>query len=156
MLWRRCLRPLPLIEMNNRAAPKSAGVIIIKKDAGGYLFLLLRAYRNWDFPKGVIEPGEAPLHAACREVEEETTLRHLHFKWGEDFQETLPYARGKIVRYYLAEVDPGHANVALPISPELGRPEHDEFRWVTYQEAVSLVAERLKPILAWANEKLSN
>ena len=43
---------------------------------------MLRAYRNWDFPKGVVEPGENPLYAAVREVREETSLDALDFRWG--------------------------------------------------------------------------
>jgi hypothetical protein len=42
----------------------------------------------------------------------------------------------------------------LPVSPELGRPEHHEYRWVTYEEARSLLPLRLLPILEWAREKL--
>ena len=41
--------------------------------------LLLRAYRNWDLPKGLVEPGEQPFAAACREVEEETGITDLDF-----------------------------------------------------------------------------
>ena len=49
----------------------------------GWLFLMLRAYRNWDFPKGLVESGEDPLAAARREVQEETLIEDLHFDWGE-------------------------------------------------------------------------
>ena len=47
--------------------------------------LLLRAYKNWDFPKGMVEPGEQPFDAAVREVREETTLENLAFDWGKNF-----------------------------------------------------------------------
>ena len=80
----------------------SAGVVVVRETAEGPRFLLLRAYRHWDFPKGMVEPGETPLDAAKREVEEETGLAGLDFRWGEDFRETPPYARGKVARYYLA------------------------------------------------------
>ncbi len=46
---------------------------------GGWRILVLRAYRNWDFPKGTLEPGETPLAAAIREVKEETALEGLEF-----------------------------------------------------------------------------
>ncbi|MDE2264139.1 MAG: NUDIX domain-containing protein, partial [Gammaproteobacteria bacterium] len=36
----------------------SAGVVVLRRGAAGWLFLMLRAYRNWDFPKGMVEPGE--------------------------------------------------------------------------------------------------
>ena len=36
----------------------SAGVVVVRNVQGSWLFLMLRAYRNWDFPKGLVEPGE--------------------------------------------------------------------------------------------------
>jgi len=113
---------------------------------------MLRAYRNWDFPKGLVEPGEEPLAAAQREVHEETLIDELHFAWGDRFRETAPYGHKKIARYYLAET-PIEA-VTLPVRPELGRPEHDEWRWVTFDEGIALCSPRLDPIMRWAGETL--
>jgi bis(5'-nucleosidyl)-tetraphosphatase len=110
---------------------------------------MLRAFQYWDFPKGIVEPGEEPLDGALREVLEETGLSGLHFKWGYGYQETKPYGIGKIARYYLAESPEGE--VYLPVNPDLGRPEHEEFRWVSYCEANGLIAARLRPILNWAD-----
>ena len=84
----------------------SAGVVVIRRTENRLVFLLLRSYRNWDFPKGVVEAGETPLQGALREVAEETTLTDLNFTWGDDYQETPPYGRGKVARYYLAESQP--------------------------------------------------
>ena len=84
---------------------------------------MLRAYRNWDFPKGVLEPGEEPLAAARREVREETLINDLQFTWGEEYRETAPYSNNKVARYYVAVTHTEH--VTLPVSPELGRPEHN-------------------------------
>jgi len=131
----------------------SAGVAIVRGKGATRRYLLLRAYRNWDFPKGVVEPGEDPLHAAIREVAEETTLTDLNFRWGHDYRETAPYGRGKVARYYLAET--AQDEVRLPVSPELGRPEHDEFRWVDFSTAQRLLPPRLQPILAWAEKNRS-
>ncbi len=129
----------------------SSGVVVVRRDEQGrWLFLLLRAYQYWDFPKGMVEAGERPFEAAIREVEEETTLTDLDFRWGRIYKETPPYARGKVARYYIAEARAGE--VSLPVNPELGRPEHDEFRWVTYEEAKALVSPRVRPILDWAYE----
>lgn len=126
----------------------SAGVVVLRRTPSGWLFLMLRAYRNWDFPKGVVEPGEEPLAAARREVREETLIEDLEFDWGEDFQETGPYANRKIARYYLAATRT--QNVTLPVSPALGRPEHDEWRWVDRDTALALASARLQPIVRWA------
>ena len=135
-----------------RAPRLSAGVVVVRPGPTGWLFLLLRAYRNWDFPKGVVEPGEEPLAAARREVREETLIADLRFTWGEEYRETAPYSNNKVARYYLAET--GTESITLPVSPELGRPEHNEARWVDLAGALSLSSPRVAPILRWAAEKL--
>ena len=111
-------------------------------------FLLLRAFQFWDFPKGMVELNETPLEAAIREVTEETTLSDLQFEWGQDYRETGPYSRGKIARYYLARTR--SLEVSLPVNPILGRPEHSEFRWVSYRQALDLTSPRVRPIVHWA------
>ncbi len=115
---------------------------------------MLRLFKYWDFPKGQVGPGEDALQAAIREVEEETTLRALSFTWGETYCETGKYGKGKIARYYLAQSV--HGEVALPVSEELGRPEHHEFRWLDYSSAHGLCNDRLKKILEWANHITNN
>ena len=116
----------------------------------GWLFLMLRAYRNWDFPKGVVEPGEDPLVAARREVREETLIEDLQFNWGDVHKETGPYGNRKVARYYVAATRT--QQIALPVSAELGRPEHNEWRWVDSATALSLASPRLQPIVRWAAE----
>jgi len=123
---------------------------VLRPAGEAWRYLLLRVFRTWDFPKGGVEPGESPLEAAMREVEEETTLTNLEFRWGEAFRETLPYSGGKVARYYVATSPAGQ--VSLPISPELGRPEHHEFRWVAHADARRLLPERLQPVLEWAHQ----
>ncbi len=131
----------------------SAGVVVVRRQGDEYLFLLLRAYKYWDFPKGIVESGEDPLDAARREVKEETTISDLDFKWGFEFMDTGPYNRGKIARYYIAETR--QDDVKLPVNPEIGKPEHDEYRWVTYEEALKLVGERVKPVVKWARQTIT-
>lgn len=127
----------------------SAGAVVVRFEGDVCKYLLLRAYDYWDFPKGVVEAGEDPLVAACREVEEETGLRELSFRWGHGFSETEPYGKGKIARYYVAETT--EDEIILPVSPELGHPEHHEYRWVSYQEARKLLVQRVARILNWAH-----
>ena len=131
----------------------SAGVILVRMNGVRLKYLLLRAFGYWDFPKGIVEPGESPVEAANREVEEETTLNDLNFRWGYDYRETGPYGRGKVARYYIAETS--ESRVSLPVNPDIGRPEHDEYRWVSYEEALSLVAPRVRPALEWAQETIT-
>lgn len=128
---------------------RSYGIIpvALPKD-GPPLFLILRAYRNWDFPKGGAERGETPLETARRELGEETGIHAFTLAWGEVCMDTLPYAGGKVATYYPARVD--KQVLSLPVSPELGRPEHDEYRWVPYEVAKTMLPPRLMPVLAWA------
>mgnify|MGYP000498175866 CR=1 FL=1 len=135
--------------MNQRKRRFSAGIVLVRKIDSEWHYLLLRCFRLWDFPKGQVEAGESPLQAAIREVREETTLTHLCFNWGECFQETLPYAQGKVARYYLAESPSGEVN--LPINPELNKPEHHEFCWCGVEEMKHRVPPRLNAIVKWAS-----
>jgi 8-oxo-dGTP pyrophosphatase MutT (NUDIX family) len=128
----------------------SAGVVVVHVAGGAVQYLLLRAYKNWDFPKGLVEPGEQPLDAALREVREETTLENLAFDWGTDYVDTGPYNKGKISRYYLARSSA--TKVHLPVNPELGFPEHQEARWVGFETALTMVSPRLKPVVQWASD----
>ncbi len=130
----------------------SAGVVVVRPAPAGWLFLMLRAYRNWDFPKGVVEPEEDPLAAARREVREETLIDELRFSWGEEYYETEPYSHNKIARYYLAQTST--IAVTLPISPELGRPEHDESRWLDVKDALARASPRLTRVIHWAAAKM--
>ena len=144
--------PAPKIPTDPAPPALSAGVVVVRRDNAGWRLLVLRAWRNWDFPKGMVEPNETALDAAIRETEEEASIADLAFRWGEAYFETAPYAQGKVARYYLAET--GQQNIILPISPELGHPEHHEWRWVSFDEAEKLLPPRLQPILAWAKELL--
>lgn len=131
----------------------SAGVVVARRTATGREYLVLRSYNHWDFPKGEVEPGESPRATAEREAEEEASLRDLDFRWGEHWQETEPYrGRGglKVARYYLAEA-PQDVKIHLPVNPDLGHPEHHEFRWLPRDEAAGLLPPRLQSVLAWAD-----
>ena len=133
---------------------RAAGAVIFRRSDRGIRLLLLRAYKNWDFPKGMVEPGEDALAAARREVEEETGLADLDYPFGDEFKETLPYNGNKVARYYLAETDA--EKIELPVSPELGRPEHHEYRWVSFDEAEDLLPPRLAVVLEWAKKTITS
>jgi 8-oxo-dGTP pyrophosphatase MutT (NUDIX family) len=115
--------------MSSAAPPHrlSSGVVVVSLTQRKLRFLLLRAYRNWDFPKGLVEAGEQPIDAALREVREETTLDDLSFDWGLNFMDT-----------------------------ELGRPEHHEARWVDFARALTMVSPRLQPVVNWAHSIINH
>lgn len=131
----------------------SSGVVPVRYAGGGWKLLVLRAYKIWDFPKGIVEANEDPLEAAKRETEEETGITDLDFVFGEDCKETAPYAGNKTARYYIAETRT--EEITLPVSEELGRPEHDEWRWVTCEEAEDLLPPRLANVLEWVCSRIN-
>ena len=139
--------------MKVKAQPRAAGVVVFRRTGRGVYLLVLRAYHNWDFPKGLVDAGEDQLTAAKRELKEETGLSGVDFPFGDEFKETLPYSNNKIARYYLGETD--EVEIELPVSKELGRPEHHEYRWVTYDEAEDLLPPRLAVVLDWARRTIS-
>ena len=131
---------------------RSAGVVVVRRFDDGLRYLLLRCFGYWDFPKGEVEPGEDPLRTARREAAEETGLTGLDFRWGDVHVETPAYGKGKVARYYLAESPAGE--VDLPVSPALGMPEHQEYRWATVAQAQTLVNDRVRAVLAWAGQRI--
>ena len=128
----------------------SCGVVLARQTDAGWMTLLLRAFHHWDFPKGIRELGEEPMQAAIREVAEETSITELTFNWGDRYFETGPYSRGKIARYYIAETS--QDKVVMGLSPETGEPEHQEWRWVSFDEAYDLGSPRVRQIVQWARQ----
>ena len=116
----------------------SCGVVVVRQTASGWLTVMLRAYNHWDFPKGLCEVGE------------ESGLSKLTFAWGERFTETGPYQRGKVARYYLAQTS--QEEIVMGISPDLGRPEHHEYRWVSFDTAHDLASPRVRGVVQWARQ----
>lgn len=128
----------------------SCGVVVARQSDAGWVTLMLRAFHHWDFPKGIRERGEDPLHTAIREVGEETGVTDLSFEWGDRYFETGPYSRGKIARYFIATTT--QEDVVMGISPETGAPEHHEWRWVSFDEAYDLGSPRVRQIVQWARQ----
>lgn len=120
--------------MNELTHKHSCGAVVVRQTESGWLTLMLRAYKHWDFPKGICEEGEEPIEAAIREVGEETSIHEPQFSWGDCHMETGPYHRGKVARYYLVKTE--QAEIEMGISPELGRPEHHEYRWVSFDGGI--------------------
>lgn len=134
---------------------KSAGVVIIRYDKDIPKVLLMRAFDYWEFPKGKLEGTENKLMAAIREVKEESGINQLDFKWGKAFYETRPYGKDrKIVSYFIAETK--EKKVTISPNPVDGGVEHEEYRWVTFEEARKLTGERINKVLDWAEHRICN
>jgi 8-oxo-dGTP pyrophosphatase MutT (NUDIX family) len=124
--------------------------VLVRETEAGRLTLMLRAYQHWDFPKGMLEDGETAMQTAIRELGEETGIRSPAFNWGDRYFESGPYSRGKVARYFLAST--AEQDVVMGPSPETGRPEHHEWRWVSFDEAYDLSAPRVKEVVQWARQ----
>ncbi len=136
--------------MNAEHGKPSGGVVLARASGSGWMTLMLRAYRNQDFPKGICEAGETPLQAAVREVGEESGSTDLRFEWGERFTDTGPCNQGKVARYFLARTD--EDKVEMGTSPELGRPEHHEYRWMDFDAACDITSPRVRLVVQWARQ----
>lgn len=131
----------------------SAGAVPIRKAGNDWEYLILRAFNYWDFPKGMVEADEDPWNAAIRELEEETGLINFTAPHGKAFVETEPYGKGKIARYYILEINES-GPIELKPNPLTGVIEHHEYRWLSYEEAYSLMVPRIKKVLDWAKGQL--
>jgi predicted NUDIX family NTP pyrophosphohydrolase len=114
----------------------------------------------WMIPKGMVEPGEAPVEAALREFEEETgaKLAAIPFRLC-----TVRQAGGKIVEVFAAEGDFDPAGLTsvefeLQWPPRSGQvqrfPEVAEARWMTVALARELMLPSQLPMLDALEEKL--
>lgn len=131
---------------------QSCGAVVVRRANDGWKTLMLRAYRNWDFPKGIREDGESSQEAAIREIAEETGIDDLEFAWGDSFVDTGPYSRGKVARYFIAETR--QSDIVMGISPETGQPEHHEARWMSFDEAWDITSPRVRDVVQWARNVL--
>jgi 8-oxo-dGTP diphosphatase len=86
---------------------------------------------NWSLPKGKLDPGEHPLTAACREVEEETGIPVIPQLWLCRASYVLPNPEGDILKY----VDYWSMRTEKPDAAFHADEEIGERRWITLAEA---------------------
>jgi 8-oxo-dGTP pyrophosphatase MutT (NUDIX family) len=118
----------------------SAGGIVFRLERGKPRYLLIRdSYDNWGFPKGHLEPGEAPETAAVREVGEETGLRSLALRglidtidWDFRFRGQVIH---KVCHFFLMESSRSRTS-----------PQRAEgitaCKWMSFEQAVRLISYR--------------
>ncbi len=131
----------------------SAGGIVFRRDGERTLFLLIRdPYRNWGFPKGHMEAGEAPEQTALREVGEETGLQELELRatiatieWEFRFRGRRIH---KTCHFFLMET---RSQRATPLRAE----GISACRWASFEQAESLIAyENARAVLRQAQTLL--
>lgn len=142
--------------MRGRAKEEtSAGGVVyrVEYDGGASrpLFLLIRdSYRNWGFPKGHLEEGEAPESAALREVREETGLAALELRGQVETIDWYFRFRGRLIHkvchFFLMET------TLAETSPQ--RAEGiTACRWAPYDDAiVSVSYANAREVLRRAHE----
>jgi len=108
---------------------RAAGGVVIRD---GRIAVVHRPkYDDWSLPKGKLDPGETWEEAALREVEEEIGVRG---RLGRELESShyMHKGRPKTVRYWLMDIE--HEGEFVP------NDETDELRWVTPEEARSLLS----------------
>jgi 8-oxo-dGTP pyrophosphatase MutT (NUDIX family) len=132
----------------------SAGGVVFRADVAEPVYLLIRdSYENWGFPKGHLEPGEAPAAAALREVREETGLAALELRASVDIIDWHFRFRGRLIHkvchFFLMEAGEG---ATIPQRAE----GITACRWARYDEASKLLSyENARSVLARAHALLN-
>lgn len=119
--------------------PTGIMAFIFKKDFDGYKCLLIRRCSkylrgNWQMVSGGIDKGETASQTALREIYEETGLCPTRF-----------YSGNIVEIYYDAERDVILSNPVFVAfidnqqSVKLSPTEHDDFKWVSLEDAVKIL-----------------
>jgi 8-oxo-dGTP pyrophosphatase MutT (NUDIX family) len=135
---------------------RSAGFLVyhILPD-GSHEYLLLDYGRHWDFAKGHVEKGEDDLHAATRELREETGIADVQPMAG--FKQEVRYffrdrKKGliqKTVTFFLGQTQAGAADVVIS-------QEHEGFAFLPFDQAIKRITfPTARQVLRHAEELLS-
>lgn len=149
--------------MDNIQREYACGIIpFYRKSLGEYVFFLGRTPDSrgesfWKFPKGHKDSEEEEdVDAARRELREETALdlKEAAIITSTSFSEQYFFERGdEVVRkmntYFLGQVDRDMLSAA-----RLDEQEFIEYRWVSFDEAISLMPENSHQMLIDANDFL--
>ncbi|MET9778859.1 NUDIX domain-containing protein [Streptomyces sp. NPDC006367] len=125
----------------------AAGVLLF--DEQNRVLLVDPTYKpGWEFPGGVVEPGEAPARAGMREVAEETGIRldDVPALLVVDWEPPAPPGYGGLrLLFDGGRLDPARAGRVLLPGPELR-----DWRFVSEDEAAGLLPPVRYERLRWA------
>ncbi|AVH60324.1 MULTISPECIES: NUDIX hydrolase [Streptomyces] len=125
----------------------AAGVLLF--DEQDRVLLVDPTYKaGWEFPGGVVEPGEAPARAGMREVKEETglTLDDVPLLLVVDWESPAPPGFGGLRLLF----DGGQLDATAARQLLLPGPELRDWRFVTEEEAAGLLPPVRYERLRWA------
>jgi len=101
--------------------------------------LLVRQYRLparrflWELPAGRLDPGETPLKAARRELEEETGYRAKTWKKLVSFYPSPGFLSERMTIFTATDLTPGE--------PHNMEDERIEMRWFSRREAQAMIGD---------------
>ncbi len=117
--------------------PWGIDVFVVKNTESGPQYLLIRRCSkylcgNWQMVSGKSEKDETAWQTAIREIFEETGLR-IKTLYSADFINTFYEARRDTIMLLPVFVAFVEENQEVRLSPT----EHDEYKWLTYDEALT-------------------
>jgi len=118
---------------------RAAGCVVWRygSDEPEVLLVHRPRWQDWAFPKGKLDPGEPPIVAAAREVEEETGLRVRLGPRLRDDHYILSTGQPKVVSYWCAQPPRGADITGYPPNAEI-----DKVQWVSMSDARATLSYR--------------
>lgn len=129
----------------------SFGVVPLSQESGRWEVFLVQHLHggHWGLPKGRAVAGETPMHAAFRELKEETNLSCLRMLKEDPLEEEYFFIReGQNIRkkvfYFVAEVSGSVRLQAVEIANGIWLPLEEAIVRASYAEAKSILGQAAK------------